>query len=63
MKGFNVFPREIEEQLMAQLNVSSVCVVPKQDNRSRETPVLFITPEKQIDNSIVKEYCGDFVTL
>ena len=59
VKGFNVFPREIEEQLMSQSYVSSVCVVPKQDNRSGETPVAFITLKRQIDISILKEYCEE----
>ena len=59
VKGFNVFPREIEEQLMSQENVSSVCVVSKQDNRSGETPVAFITLNSQIDVSIFKKYCED----
>ena len=59
VKGFNVFPREIEEQLMSQSNVSSVCVVPKQDNHSGETPVAFITLKRQIDISILKEYCEE----
>ena len=59
VKGFNVFPREIEEQLMSQENVSSVCVVSKQDNRSGETPVAFITLNSQIDVSILKKYCEE----
>ena len=36
------FQREIEEQLMTQENVSSVCVVGKKDERSGETPVAFV---------------------
>jgi long-chain acyl-CoA synthetase len=59
VKGFNVFPREIEEQLMSQANVSSVCVVSKQDNRSGETPVAFITLTSQVDVSIIKKYCEE----
>ena len=59
VKGFNVFPREIEEQLMSQSNVSSVCVVPKKDERSGETPVAFITLKKGADVSILKQYCEE----
>ena len=59
MKGFNVFPREIEELLMSQSNISSVCVVGKQDDRSGETPVAFITLKNNIDISIIKRYCED----
>ena len=44
---------------MSQENVSSVCVVAKQDNRSGETPVAFITLNSQIDVSIFKKYCED----
>ena len=59
VKGFNVFPREIEELLMSQPNISSVCVVGKQDNRSGETPVAFITLKDNVDISIIKRYCED----
>ena len=59
VKGFNVFPREIEEQLMSQSNISSVCVVGKQDDRSGETPVAFITLKTNVDISIIKKYCED----
>ena len=59
VKGFNVFPREIEEQLMSQSNISSVCVVGKQDDRSGETPVAFITLKTNVDISVIKKYCED----
>ena len=59
VKGFNVFPREIEEQLMSQSNISSVCVVGKQDDRSGETPVAFITLNDNVDITIIKRYCED----
>ncbi len=59
VKGFNVFPREIEELLMSQSNISSVCVVGKQDNRSGETPVAFITLKNNVDISVIKKYCED----
>ena len=59
VKGFNVFPREIEEQLMSQSNISSVCVVGKQDDRSGETPVAFITLKTSVDISVIKNYCED----
>ncbi len=59
VKGFNVFPREIEEQLMSQSNISSVCVVGKKDDRSGETPVAFITFKTAMDISIIKKYCVD----
>ena len=59
VKGFNVFPREIEEQLMSLPNVASVCVVAKQDDRSGETPVAFITLKSQLDVSMLKKHCEE----
>ena len=59
VKGFNVFPREIEEELMSLPNVASVCVVAKQDDRSGETPVAFITPKSQLDVSMLKKHCEE----
>ena len=59
MKGFNVFPREIEEQLMSQSNISYACVIGKLDDRSGETDVAFITPKLHIDVSIIKKFCED----
>ena len=59
VKGFNVFPREIEEQLLNQENVTSVCVVGKKDERSGETPVAFVTLKNNIDVSILKTFCKE----
>ena len=59
VKGFNVFPREIEEQLMSIKKVTSVCVVSKQDERSGETPVAFITLKSQLDVSQLKKHCEE----
>jgi len=59
VKGFNVFPREIEEQLMSQENVSSVSVVGKKDERSGETAVAFVTLKDNIDISILKTFCEE----
>ncbi len=59
VKGFNVFPREIEEQLMTQKNVSSICVVAKNDERSGETPVAFVTLKNNIDVSILRTFCEE----
>jgi len=59
VKGFNVFPREIEEELMSLPNVASVCVVAKQDDRSGETPVAFITLKSQLDVSMLKKHCEE----
>ena len=59
VKGFNVFPREIEEHLVSQPNISSACVVARQGTRSGETPVAFITLKSQVDVSVLKKYCEE----
>ena len=61
VKGFNLFPREIEELLISQSNTSSVCVVGKKDDRSGETPVACITLKANLDISIIKKYCEDIM--
>lgn len=43
VKGFNVFPREIEEVLLTHPSISGACVVAKNDERSGEVPVAFVT--------------------
>ncbi|MFT6424786.1 MAG: long-chain acyl-CoA synthetase [Celeribacter sp.] len=42
-KGFNVFPREVEEALMSHSSISNVCVVGKIDARNGENIVAFVT--------------------
>ena len=51
--------REIEEHLVSQPNISSACVVGKQDKRSGETPIAFITLKSQIDLSTLRKYCEE----
>ena len=43
VKGFNVFPREIEEVLLTHPNVSGSCVVGHDNERSGEVPIAFVT--------------------
>ena len=57
VKGFNVFPREVEEELLSHSSISSACVVGKHDNRSGETPVAFLTLRKHMEVSEIKAYC------
>ena len=44
---------------MSIKKVTSVCVVSKQDDRSGETPVAFITLESQLDVSQLKKHCEE----
>ena len=57
VKGFNVFPREVEEELLSHSSISGACVVGKQDDRSGETPIAFVTLRKHIEVSEIKDYC------
>ncbi len=43
VKGFNVFPRELEEALLSHSAVSGACVVGRKDARAGEVPVAYIT--------------------
>jgi len=43
VKGFNVFPREIEEALLSHPAVSGACVVGRADARAGEVPVAYVT--------------------
>ncbi|WP_434286708.1 class I adenylate-forming enzyme family protein [Celeribacter sp. SCSIO 80788] len=42
-KGFNVFPREVEEAIMSHPSVAGVCVVGAPDERSGEIVVAYVT--------------------
>ena len=57
VKGFNVFPREVEEELLSHSAISGACVVGKQDDRSGETPIAFVTLRNLIEVSEIKDYC------
>ena len=59
MKGFFLYFLAYFWAEINQSNISSVCVVGKQDDRSGETPVAFITLKTAVDISIIKKYCED----
>ncbi|MBD3785606.1 MAG: AMP-binding protein [Sphingomonadales bacterium] len=42
-KGFNVFPREVEEAIMSHPSVAAVCVVGAPDERAGEIVVAYVT--------------------
>jgi long-chain acyl-CoA synthetase len=56
-KGFNVFPREIEEALMAHSAVSQVCVVGRPDDRAGEVAVAFIAGSKKAETAEILDFC------
>lgn len=55
VKGFNVFPREIEEVLLTHTSISGACVVAKSDERSGEVPVAFVTLRSPIEGEAAGE--------
>jgi len=57
-KGFNVFPREIEEALMQHDAVHQVCVVGREDERSGEVAVAFVCGDDSLDESDILDYCA-----
>ena len=57
VKGFNVFPREVEEELLTHSCISGACVIGKQDERAGETPIAFLTLRSHIEVSEIKKYC------
>ncbi len=57
VKGFNVFPREVEEELLSHSSISGACVVGKKDDRSGETPIAFVTTRQHVEVSEIKDYC------
>lgn len=59
VKGFNVFPREIEEMLLTHPAVSGSCVVGRKDERSGEVPVAFVTLRSTVSEDDVSGFCRD----
>ena len=56
-KGFNVFPREIEETLMTHDAVKQVCVVGRRDSRAGEVAVAFIASDRTLEPAQVLDFC------
>jgi long-chain acyl-CoA synthetase len=59
VKGFNVFPREIEEALLAHDQISGACVVGRKDERSGERPVAFVTARDGLDTEAVMAFLSE----
>lgn len=58
-KGFNVFPREIEEALMGHPSVSGACAVGRADDRAGEVPVAFVTLRDAAGPEALVEHCRE----
>ena len=59
VKGFNVFPREIEEALLAYSSISGACVVGRKDARAGEVPVAYLTTRGPIEGDAVMGFLKD----
>jgi len=62
VKGFNVFPREIEEALLSHPSVSGSCVVGRTDERAGEVPIAFVTLRDAIDIAEIGTFCAESLT-
>jgi len=56
-KGFNVFPREIEEVLVAHPAVAQACVVGRPDERAGEIAVAYVTAAGGCDEAALLAHC------
>ncbi len=59
VSGFNVFPRELEELLLAHPAISASCVVSRIHSRSGEVPVAFVTLRTAADEAGILSFCKD----
>lgn len=57
VKGFNVFPREIEETLLSHDAVSGACVVGRADPRAGEVPVAYVTLRTPAEETTLSAHC------
>ena len=62
VKGFNVFPREVEEVLLSHPQIAGACVVGRPDERAGELPVAFITLRSNVDPATIERFCADHLT-
>ena len=62
-KGFNVFPREVEEALMFHDAITNVCVVGQKSDRNGENVFAFVTLEqgKTTSREDLIEHCKQFL--
>lgn len=62
-KGFNVFPREVEEAILTHPDISGACVVGAPDARSGEAVVAFVAPrgDAPLDVDGLLTHCRDYL--
>ena len=58
-KGFNVFPREIEEVLVTHPAVSTACVVGIPDARCGEIAVAFVVTRHPVEAETLSAFCAE----
>lgn len=62
VKGFNVFPREVEEALLSHKAVSGACVVGRKDDRAGERPVAYVTLRAEAATEELHDYLTQHLT-
>ena len=61
-KGFNVFPREVEEVLLQISGTQQACVVGLEDERSGEAVVAFVMSEGSLSEAAVRAHCAEHLS-
>jgi malonyl-CoA/methylmalonyl-CoA synthetase len=57
--GFNIYPREIEEFLQEQAEISEAAVVGIPDRLRGEVPVAYIVTSAEIDTALIESLCRE----
>ena len=61
-KGFNVFPREVEEALLRVAGVQQACVVGLKDERAGEVVVAFVMADASVTPDLLNGQCREQLT-
>ena len=61
-KGFNVFPREVEEALLRVAGVQQACVVGLKDERAGEVVVAFVMADASVTPDLLDGQCREQLT-
>lgn len=61
-KGYNVFPREVEEALMEHACVLEAAVVGRKDERAGEAPIAFVKTSEVIGETQLLAHCERLLT-
>ncbi len=60
-KGFNVFPREVEETLMRHEVVTGACVVGAPDKQAGECIIAYVTCAEPVDPEVLIAHCRAYL--